>query len=100
MSDEIPEQLLCYRDEIDALDVKLLDLLAKRIEIVRAVGALKSREDLPVVQSARAEEVKDRAVALAVARGVDAGFIRAFYEMMIDHAHVLEHAIVNDAGKE
>ena len=99
MSEEIPEQLLRYRDEIDALDVELIDLLARRISIVRAVGALKSQEDLPVVQSVRAEEVKDRAASMAGAKGLDPDFIRAFYEMMIDHAHVLEHAIVDNADK-
>ena len=99
MSEEIPEQLLRYRDEIDALDVELIDLLARRISIVRAVGALKSQEDLPVVQSVRAEELKDRAASMAEAKVLDPDFIRAFYEMMIDHAHVLEHAIVDNADK-
>lgn len=96
MGDQIPEELEGYRVAIDALDVELIDNLAKRFDIVHRVGELKRREGLSVVQAKRAEEVKDRAAALGEARGLDPQFVRSLYEMMIDHAHVLEHEIVDE----
>ena len=85
-----------FRDEIDALDEKLIDLLARRFEIVREVGALKAREGLDVVQSARAQQVLERVSAMAKAKGLDPVLMREIWAMMIARAHVIEEEIKND----
>lgn len=82
-----------YRDQIDALDEKLIDLLARRFDIVSAVGHLKSQENLSVVQPERAQAVIDRAASLARVKGLDPDFVRKIYEDLIDHAHKLENSI-------
>lgn len=84
------EELAEYRRQIDALDDQIIDLLARRFEIVRAVGRLKARIRIPVVQSARVEEVKDRVGDMAAAKNLDRDFVRHLYQIMIDHAHNLE----------
>lgn len=85
-----------YRREIDALDEKLIDLLVRRFQIVQAVGEYKGRTGTNVVQSERAEEVKNRVAQMAAAQGLSPDLVRKMYEMMIDHAHELEHKIVGD----
>ncbi len=80
-----------YRADIDRLDENIVRLLVERFHIVDAVGQLKAREGLPVVQSQRAEEVKDRVARLASEQGLDGGLLRAIYTLLIDHAHILEH---------
>lgn len=87
------EELRQYRRRIDAIDDSLVTLLAERFEIVRSVGRLKARHNIPVVQSARAEEVKDRVSAMAAEQNLDPAFVRHLYEIMIDHAHTLEDTI-------
>ncbi|MCD8494116.1 MAG: chorismate mutase [Alphaproteobacteria bacterium] len=84
------EELAGYRQQIDALDDQIVDLLARRFEIVRAVGQLKARIKIPVVQSARVDEVKDRVGDMAAAKNLDRDFVRHLYQIMIDHAHDLE----------
>lgn len=84
------EELKEYRKQIDALDNEIVALLGKRFEIVRAVGRMKARENIPVVQSARVDEVKDRVAALALKHDLEPDFIRNLYQAMIDHAHNLE----------
>lgn len=84
-----------YRKDIDQLDSQIVDLLVKRFGIVDAVGLLKAQEGIAVVQSARAQEVLDRVAALAEERGLDGNLLRAIYTLMIDHAHVVENAIVD-----
>lgn len=79
-----------FRRDIDVLDEQIVDLLVKRFGVVHAVGELKAREGIAVVQSVRAEAVKDRVAALAQAQGLDGDLLRAIYTLMIDHAHVLE----------
>lgn len=83
-----------FRKEIDALDVELIDVLARRFEVVRAVGRFKAGTDISVVQPARAQAVKNRAAEMGEAKGLDPAFVRALYEMMIDYAHVIEDEIL------
>ncbi|MCB1537697.1 MAG: chorismate mutase [Rhodospirillales bacterium] len=82
-----------YRAQIDALDERIVALLCERFGIVRAVGEWKARHGLPVVQSARAEQVKARVAALAAKQGLDGELLRDLYTRIIDHAHILETEI-------
>lgn len=92
MSNELED----LRQKIDALDIELIDVLSRRIDVVRQVGELKAGTDISVVQPARAQAVKNRAAEMGVSKGLDEGFVRKVYDLMIDHAHELEHAILDD----
>lgn len=81
-----------YRAEIDSIDEKIVRLLVERFEIVHAVGVLKAREGIPVVQSRRADEVKDRVARRAEEQGLDGELLRTIYTAIIDHAHTVEWA--------
>ncbi len=94
------ETLEEYRRQIDTLDIEFIDVLARRIAVVRAVGHLKAQTGLNVVQPARAQLVKDRAAAMGKEKGLDEEFVRAIYDMMIEHAHVLEHDILNASREQ
>ncbi|MBU6235515.1 MAG: chorismate mutase [Alphaproteobacteria bacterium] len=89
------EKLKEYRAKIDELDEKIISLIVERFGVVRAVGKWKAENNVPVVQSARAEEVKARAAALASAKGLDGQLLRDIYTLIIDHAHVVEDDIVD-----
>lgn len=86
-----------WRREIDAIDDRIVDLLVARFEIVTAVGQLKTRENIDVVQGVRAEQVKTRVANRAAQKGLDGELVRRLYTAMIDHAHVVEHAIKNNS---
>ncbi len=91
-------ELEMLRRQIDMLDVELIDILARRIDVVRKVGNLKAGTDISVVQPARAQAVKNRAAEMGATKGLDKEFVRQIYDLMIDHAHALEHEIL-DAHK-
>lgn len=93
------DELEKYREQINALDRQLIDLFAKRFDIVRAVGRLKAEKGIPVVQSKRVIEVTERAVKMGLEKNIDADFIRGLYTAMIDLAHVMEHEIVEQHDK-
>ena len=95
MSKELEE----FRRQIDALDIELIDVLARRIDVVRKVGQLKAGTDISVVQPARAQAVKNRAAEMGAEKGLDDTFVRELYDLMIDHAHELEHDI-SDAQEQ
>lgn len=83
-----------FRAEIDEIDAALMALVARRFEIVRKVGVLKARSGMEVVQSARAQEVVERAGKRAAEAHVSPALMERFYEHMIDIAHEIEHEIV------
>ena len=98
MSDT-PEKLIEYREKIDACDQKLLETLAERYGIVREVGLLKVDANMEAVQPVRAQAVKDNAVRKGAEMGLNPAFVQQLYDLIIDHAHDLEHEILDKEDK-
>ena len=82
-----------YRARIDALDEEIVELLAKRLAIIREVGELKFRENIPSVLHDRVEEVSEHAAGVAAQRGIDPNFVRRLYTILIDYSCNLEEDI-------
>jgi len=78
------------RREIDAVDDRIVELLAVRQSIVRRVAAVKHANDIPVVLGDRIGEVKDRNAAHGVGEGLDPDYVRRVFEVIIDEACALE----------
>jgi len=88
------EALKPYRARIDALDDQIVDLLAKRMDVVREVGVVKARENIATVQSDRVVEVRERCAERGMKMGLNPGMIRKIYTAIIDEAHEMEQGIV------
>ncbi len=87
------KKLQPYRTEIDEVDEKILDLLARRFQIVRDVGQLKTTENIKVIQSQRAENVITRMTKIAGEKNIPPALIHDFYTNIIKEAHKIEFAI-------
>lgn len=94
------EILKPYRARIDALDDKIIDLLAERTGIVREVGHLKYRENIPSVLQDRVDEVRERAVSRAAGKGLDEDLVRRIYTALIDYSCALEDEIKETCRNE
>lgn len=70
------ENLDSLRSEIDKLDDRLLDLLARRMHVARQIGQYKKEHAMPVLQAARYEELLARRAAQAEELGMDGDFMR------------------------
>ncbi len=77
MSQDDVERL---RAEIDGLDDQLLSLLARRIEVVRALGGAKRRAGRPAVDPTREREIVDRLGARPDGRALGREALEAIYE--------------------
>jgi len=86
-------QLQHYREQIDDLDNKILDLVAQRFQIVREVGALKTAQNIKIVQTQRVQEVLDRVSAMAHDNNIPTSLIYDLYMSMIEQAHQIETEI-------
>lgn len=69
-----------YRRTIDALDSELLALLARRLEAARAIGALKQRSGMAVVQPERYRDIIASRADEGGTLGLDPAFVRTIME--------------------
>lgn len=85
-----------YRKHIDDLDDRIVDLLVERTEIIREVGHLKFRENIPAFLQNRVDEVRERAAARAEKKDLDPDLVRQIYTILIDYSCELEEIIKKD----
>ena len=57
MAYEIPKELSSLRDEVDIVDIKLIELLLKRFELVDKIGHVKKENKIPIFVPGREDEI-------------------------------------------
>ena len=67
------------REEIEAVDERLIAAIAERVALARAVGRVKAAAGQPIIDPAREAAVVMRASALARMAGLPEDEIRALY---------------------
>lgn len=78
------------RAEIDATDLKVVDLLAKRLEQVKQVMALKQAHQLPVYHPAREEDLIYARRRQAREAGLDPDYIEELYRIILRQSRVAQ----------
>jgi chorismate mutase-like protein len=84
------------RAQLNLIDEKLITTLSERYEICRAVAKLKKENDIPMMQPARVEEVKNRCAVMAEHKNVNPEFVRNLYGLIIAEACRLEDSIIDN----
>jgi len=79
-SDRITE----LRDEINGLNVQIVDLLERRVEVARRIGEAKREQNLPIVDRAREGAVYKRVRELATERGLDPESVEKVFREIVD----------------
>lgn len=69
------ESLSVLRQEIDRLDADLLEVLAKRMQVARDIGAYKKERRMPILQAGRYDTIVNSRVKLAQEMGMSAEFM-------------------------
>jgi chorismate mutase len=59
------EQLAAYRQQIDSLDQRIVELFQQRARVVEEVGKIKRQAQLPVTVPSREQQVIEKAQELA-----------------------------------
>lgn len=85
-----------YRNLLDEIDVELLHLIAKRMEISREIGEVKKEKGLTVFQPYRYSETMERFAEHSEAHRVDSETIKAIFEVIHSESIRLQLRIVND----
>ena len=78
------------RKAIDAVDSRLLELMAERIRLVLAVGAYKAKHDLPIYDPERERQLLER-LTRSPPEPLEADTVRRIFERLIDESRPLKH---------
>ena len=87
------EILKPFRERIDALDKEIVDLLKKRVGIIREVAQVKYDNDIEAVLQYRVDEVRENAAHDAISKGLDGDLVRELYTTLIGYSCDLEEEI-------
>ncbi|MDT1060522.1 chorismate mutase [Paracoccus sp. CPCC 101403] len=88
-------QMPALRRRIDALDARLIALLAERSRLIDQAARIKTREHLPARIDSRVEEVAANARRLATQEGLDPGLADALWRLMMEHFIAQEDRVLS-----
>ena len=70
------------RKEIDIIDKQLVELIAKRIEVVKKIGIFKRQNNLQVVDEDRFNKVLEKVKHIALKKSISTNFIDEIYNII------------------
>ena len=83
------EKLNQYRGSIDNLDAALINIMAERFRVTKAVGVLKAENDFPPSDPAREKRQVERLRKLATDANLDPDFAEKLLNFVI--SEVIQH---------
>jgi len=88
-ADDFNIRMTKLRTQIDDIDVKLLEILGKRMKIAEKIGALKKEKNVSILQSSRWHEILGKMVLEGEEKGLSEEFIlklfKAIHQESISH---------------
>ncbi|MDE2588252.1 MAG: chorismate mutase [Patescibacteria group bacterium] len=78
------------RKEIDAIDANIVEMLGKRMEIVKEIGKIKKEMQKEIFDDNRWQQVLINIKEKATAVHLDTSFIENLYSLIHKHAQELE----------
>jgi chorismate mutase len=81
-----PEEMTLaqLREEIEAIDRELVELIARRTYVADTIAEVKVQEGLPTVDETQEQQVMDRAGQNAEQFDVDANLVKAIFRLLIE----------------
>ncbi|MBP7832276.1 MAG: chorismate mutase [Candidatus Levybacteria bacterium] len=79
-----------YRKQIDEIDSNLLELIAKRLEIVQMVGEYKKQNNLPVIDRSREEALLTILEEKGKKYNISRDLIEGIWKQLFNAAYKLE----------
>lgn len=89
------DTLETLRNEIDKIDQELLQILARRMEIVGDIGKFKNDHNITILQIKRWRHMLDERIAQGAARGINEDFLKKLLEMVHQESIRVQNLIMN-----
>lgn len=79
-----------YRNKIDALDTKLIDILAKRDNLSKKIGKSKKHINMPIFQQTREKEAITSRTNQAKKNSLNEKFIKSIFQLIFKHSRSIQ----------
>lgn len=83
------------REQIDALDNNLVELLSNRMNICRKIGCYKKEHNMTVLQANRYKEIIDKRGAQGELFGLDSEFVKHIFELVHEESVRQQMEVIN-----
>ena len=83
------------REQIDALDNNLIEILSNRMNICRKIGRYKKEHNMTVLQANRYKEIIDKRGAQGDLCGMDSDFVKHIFELIHEESVRQQMEIIN-----
>ena len=74
------------RKDIDNMDNKIVELLAKRKDFIKKISEIKKEIKKPVIDEKREQQVIERIKGKAKASGLDEKFVTSLYNIILENS--------------
>jgi chorismate mutase len=88
-------KLEILRSEIDKIDAELLEILARRLDIVAEIGKYKKENNITILQIKRWRNIIKERLADGTGRGMDPTFLRSLLELVHNESIRIQNEIMN-----
>lgn len=89
------EGIHALREQIDALDNNLVELLSNRMNICRKIGSYKKEHNMTVLQANRYKEIIDKRGAQGELFGMDSEFVKHIFELVHEESVRQQMEVIN-----
>ena len=72
------------RDEIEAIDQEIVELIAQRTDVADTIAAVKDEQGLPTTDEEQERQVMERAGANAERFDLDANLVKVIFRLLIE----------------
>jgi len=90
------DELTKLRQSSNAVDYEILELLAKRMQIVKQIGQYKKENNMAILQVKRWKQVIEDRISKGTDLGLEKPFVHEIYEALHDYAIKLQSQIINE----
>jgi len=84
------EDIKSLRDRINDFDNSIIEILARRMKVVKKVGEFKKKYNLPLCDVKRQAEVLDIRIKQGKNVGLNEKFVKELYNLIFDEARRLQ----------
>lgn len=83
------------REKLDEIDIEILELLRERIDIVKRIGLIKERLNLPIIDENREEEVYENAAKFALKHDLDNIQIKSIFREIVSLSKKVQNELLD-----
>ncbi len=91
--EEYQRKLNMHRKELDLIDSSIIDILADRMTIAEAIGRIKNKENVAILQSGRWGEILDSMIQAGLEKGLSREFIEEIFKAIHVESINVQHKV-------